>query len=107
MIGLMSEITDGTTIYIFIHRRSKCDKVPRLKAQARLEPTFSNCKSDALTARLTCQNLLLNLSWSDFGGSYVGKKVIWDRPWWFYLRRPTTSSFSCFKTVKIFVTKLD
>ena len=34
MIGLTSEVTDGTTIYISVHRWSKYDKVSCLGAQA-------------------------------------------------------------------------
>ena len=37
MIGLTSEITDGTNIYISVHRWSKCGKVPCLGAQGMVQ----------------------------------------------------------------------
>ena len=42
-----------TTINISVHRWSRYNNLLCLRAQARFEPTFSDCESDALATRLT------------------------------------------------------
>ena len=44
---------DRTTIYVSVHKWSKYEKMPCLRAQAIFEPTFTDCESDDITTRLT------------------------------------------------------
>ena len=51
----MSEITDTVSFcrrdlhLMSVHRRSKCDRVPCLRSQARFEPTYFDCEAKKLT----------------------------------------------------------
>ena len=44
-------LANGTTIYISVHRWSKYDEVPCLRAQVGFESTFSNSKSNPWATR--------------------------------------------------------
>ena len=49
----MSVLADRATIYISVHRRSKYDKVPCLRAQAGFNPLFPIESLNTLATRLT------------------------------------------------------
>ena len=96
---------DENTIYISVHRWSKYDKVPCLRAHAGFEPASSNCESDALATTpilvpaIRCKNILqeakrhLNTTLpSHYPFSSQNGAVrwwCWKTCWWIYLKMVT------------------